>query len=484
MKRLKLSIITVGTAGTLIIAVALPSAAMAQTAAPTAETFNVMVSGSSADGTIGLYNYYPDVVTIDAGDTIVWHEGLGAHSVIVVGPNTKLPPAGSPPALKPAGSDTFDGTGFHNSGILTPGKTYSLTFTKPGIYKYQCGIHPDMTGAVVVQKQGASRPYTPSQAMQLGKAQMQLDLAAGKHAEHQAQPTTSNGPDGTTVYHVLSDLPSPLQWSVPLTSSEGSQIGTANLQMDGKGNLTATLTVLHGAPNTSYTSNIQTGSSAAGAPVAHSLSNVFTTAKGFGTSTTTLSNVNGIPGNIWFIDLYQGKSVAASGQINYPQFGSLRYYPSKLTIHAGDSVIWKTTDHHEAHTVTILAPGQKPQQADKFMTVKKGGNVVSGPGFYNSGFLWYGQTYKLTFEKPGTYHYLCLLHDDQGMLGTIVVLPGSTKTASAATTYTVKSGDMLWKIAAQYNGVDAAQIYQANKQTIGKNADMLVPGEVLNIPGN
>ena len=51
-----------------------------------------------------------------------------------------------------------------------------------------------------------------------------------------------------------------------------------------------------------------------------------------------------------------------------------------------------------------------------------------GTGFYNSGFITSdpalstgGTTFSLTFTKPGTYTYLCFLHDDQGMVGTIVV---------------------------------------------------------------
>lgn len=49
----------------------------------------------------------------------------------------------------------WDGSGFHNSGLLRsnrPGEiSYKLTFTEPGTYKYYCMLHPVMTGKVTVQ---------------------------------------------------------------------------------------------------------------------------------------------------------------------------------------------------------------------------------------------------------------------------------------------------------------------------------------------
>ena len=37
-----------------------------------------------------------------------------------------------------------------SSGNLSNGDSYSFTFTKPGIYHYDCAIHPNMTGTVTV----------------------------------------------------------------------------------------------------------------------------------------------------------------------------------------------------------------------------------------------------------------------------------------------------------------------------------------------
>jgi nucleoid-associated protein YgaU len=67
------------------------------------------------------------------------------------------------------------------------------------------------------------------------------------------------------------------------------------------------------------------------------------------------------------------------------------------------------------------------------------------------------------------------------------VQSGSSSTAPSAnlTTYTVKSGDSLSKIAKHVYG-DADKwhaIYEANRDKI-KNPDLIHPGEVLTLPSN
>ncbi len=51
-------------------------------------------------------------------------------------------------------------------------------------------------------------------------------------------------------------------------------------------------------------------------------------------------------------------------------------------------------------------------------------------------------------------------------------------------TYTVKSGDSLSKIAQHYYGDASAwkRIYEANKELIGPNADLIHPGQRFVIP--
>ena len=41
--------------------------------------------------------------------------------------------------------------GLFRSGGIDGGGSYSFKFTKPGVYKYNCSIHPQMTGTITVQ---------------------------------------------------------------------------------------------------------------------------------------------------------------------------------------------------------------------------------------------------------------------------------------------------------------------------------------------
>lgn len=51
-------------------------------------------------------------------------------------------------------------------------------------------------------------------------------------------------------------------------------------------------------------------------------------------------------------------------------------------------------------------------------------------------------------------------------------------------TYTVKSGDCLWNIAKELygNGADYTKIYEANKDVIGGNPNLIYPGQTFTIP--
>jgi hypothetical protein len=61
-----------------------------------------------------------------------------------------------------------------------------------------------------------------------------------------------------------------------------------------------------------------------------------------------------------------------------------------------------------------------------------GGTTYSGQGYFNSGFIWGTKvpipgprTYSLTFDTPGAYKYTCILHDEMGMRGQIILQPNA-----------------------------------------------------------
>ncbi len=120
---------------------------------------------------------------------------------------------------------------------------------------------------------------------------------------------------------------------------------------------------------------------------------------------------------------------------------SMRFAPEPITIKAGDTVRWDMKDPFEIHAVTFSAPNeppafiipeQQPQGPPKVYFNPKvmapaGGGVMKGLGYYNSGVLvpppapGGPHSYSVTFTKPGTYTYWCVVHVPVGMRGTVVV---------------------------------------------------------------
>src|SRR5258708_24399276 len=123
---------------------------------------------------------------VGVGDPGPWiFEGF--HTVGVLGGGAAPPfsvPEGNkmywnPLILFPAGDKTYDGTGYHNSGLPGPDGhlSYTLKFTKPGRYSYQCEIHAGMRGEVIVKDKATG---TPAATLKEGRAQQAATLAAGR----------------------------------------------------------------------------------------------------------------------------------------------------------------------------------------------------------------------------------------------------------------------------------------------------------------
>jgi plastocyanin len=81
-------------------------------------------SGKIVDVTIQNFAFKPESVKIFVGDTVKW---------------TNMDSA----------DHTVSGTIF-TSGIIATGQNYEYMFTEPGVYNYECSIHPYMKGTVIV----------------------------------------------------------------------------------------------------------------------------------------------------------------------------------------------------------------------------------------------------------------------------------------------------------------------------------------------
>lgn len=109
--------------------------------------------------------YDPPSVIIDPGQTLTWtNKDHDNHS---------------------ATGATFD------TGIIAPGATVKITFTEPGTFRYQCVVHPEMEGEVVVRGEATpvATPATPTAA----------NAVAVKIVDFAFDPATIKIPAGTTV---------------------------------------------------------------------------------------------------------------------------------------------------------------------------------------------------------------------------------------------------------------------------------------------
>lgn len=95
---------------------------------------------------------------------------------------------------------------------------------------------------------------------------------------------------------------------------------------------------------------------------------------------------------------------------------------STITVPVGSTMTWTNQSNNSPHTVTFPIAGQPlPVLPGDPFTPPMGGSTYDGTQVTNSGVLFAGQNYSLTFTKAGTYVYYCLFHDGEGMAGTIIV---------------------------------------------------------------
>jgi plastocyanin len=105
--------------------------------------------------------FHPEEIEILVGGTATWRV-MGSHTISFNAPESARPfferaEDGSvrvnEEAAEPRAFDEWDGTGFLNSGLRSgfdPPDEFSVTFTGPGTYSYQCLVHFGMEGRVEV----------------------------------------------------------------------------------------------------------------------------------------------------------------------------------------------------------------------------------------------------------------------------------------------------------------------------------------------
>ena len=99
---------------------------------------------------------------------------------------------------------------------------------------------------------------------------------------------------------------------------------------------------------------------------------------------------------------------------------TMTFMPRELTVVVGEVVVWKNTAEMP-HTVNSDPENCKREDAKQWVKIPTGATP-----FY-SGELKPGAEFRVRFEIPGTYKYLCVYHEDQMMRGTIIVQGAEVK---------------------------------------------------------
>jgi plastocyanin len=325
--------------------------------ASTPQHFTVLVGSENASTGISIMSFFPRTVKLHVGDSITWkvnsHEihtvtflaGQALEPMVIPAPAGMISPLQiNPKAVFPAipANGQYNGLTYANSGLMSidPGftRTFTLTFTRQGVFPYVCYVHGQiMSGEVDVVASGVTVP-TPAQVYAKGK--VELSAARAKvpavlaAAKAQVVPAVKN-PDGT------------------------------------------------------YTRTIILG--------------------------------------------YMSDEIMV-----------MKFFPSRVTVHPGDTIVWKLSDMQDApHTITFyngapdlslvtIAQGSNgpvalitPAVLFPSQAVMQG-KLLNNTDFFNSGLLAPGQitTFSLKVGNyTGTLNYECILHDTSGMKASLNVVP-------------------------------------------------------------
>jgi plastocyanin len=154
--------------------------------------------------------------------------------------------------------------------------------------------------------------------------------------------------------------------------------------------------------------------------------------------------------------LMTGELTATGGGKQY--LAIMRFFPQTVTVNQGATVLFENDSADEPHTVTFLPTGGTeppapvtpggtfdPNNSSVDGSIPNGvGCGVAGATCFNSGLIGPASQDQLglpqtptgvtralvTFNTAGVYNYYCILHDDLGMLGQVIVLGNSPLTVT------------------------------------------------------
>src|SRR5215471_11133674 len=321
--------------------------------------------------------FLPNEIWIHAGDSVTWtfnSDEIHTVSFLVVGQIFPPFPVGCPGFS--VGSATFDGTTCVTTPPSVTGNlTFTVTFPTTGNFKVQCLVHNTMNGVVHVLESATTLPHDQAFYDKEAANEERALLTDTDHA-------TSSDSKAMSMAH-LGDMVSV------------RVIAETNRLSGARPKLTAS-----------------SGSTLAAAHVSAGVGEIASTPGGLQTNSL------------------------------------VRFVKGKITVHAGDTVEWGNNDPEEPHTITFGPEPQDIFDPSPNVTQDADGGLsatLSSPSdSVHSGFIEQALDdqpgkpvnsdpdnaialnpthFRVKFVQPGTYNYKCVLHDNLGMVGQVLVLP-------------------------------------------------------------
>lgn len=339
--------------------------------------WNAKVGAETPDMGRQALAFLPNEIWIHAGDSITWtfnSDEIHTVSFLVVGQDFPPFPVGCPGFS--FGVASFDGSTCVTTPPSVKGQpTFTVSFPSAGNYRVQCLVHNTMNGTIHVLDSSALLPHDQAFYDQEAANETRDLLTDSDHSMSADMP-------GMGTSHAM--------------NSVSIRIRAATNRLSGKRKKLAPSSGGDWSPAAQVTAGV-------------------------------------------------GEIVSTPGGV---QTNSLvRFVKGKIEIHAGDTVEWSNSDPEEPHTITI-----GPEPVDIFdpssnVTLDPDGGlraVINSPNdTVHSGFILQAlpdqpglpvnsnpnnaialnpTRFRVTFTQPGTYNYKCVLHDNLGMVGQVVVL--------------------------------------------------------------
>jgi plastocyanin len=370
----------------VVVVLALALAGIAQTV-NAQQNWHAKVGAETPDMARQALAFLPNEIWIHAGDSVTWtfnSDEIHTVSFLVVGQAFPPFPVGCPGFS--FGVASFDGSTCVTTPPMVKGQpNFTVSFPTAGNYKVQCLVHNTMNGVVHVLD--ASLPLPHNQAF--------YDAEGMKEARKL------------------------------LTDNDGAM--SADMKGMNSASAASPMKMSHAMDSISVRVLAESKRHSAAAPkIGASPENA---AEPSARVTAGVGEIASTPGGL--------------------QTNSLvRFIKGTVQIHAGQTVEWSNSDPQEPHTITFGTEPEDLFDPSPNVTVDPDGGlraVLNSPSdSVHSGFILQAlddqpgmpvnsnpnnsialnhTRFRVTFMAPGTYNYLCALHDGLGMVGQVMVLP-------------------------------------------------------------